>query len=200
MAELTTQERLQPSLLDRLTDEEPGKQEESRERRVISATRLRDCVARDISWLLNCVNLGSGVELEDYPEVARSVLNFGIPDLTGMALAGVDAAVLQRQLREALLAFEPRLTGSTLRVAVNTDGVREILGVATGPSEAEPFWTDFLRSLTRRGLRGARLVISDAHEGLKAAVAKVLKTTWQRCRVHFLRNALAHRACTNNAD
>jgi putative transposase len=79
-----------------------------------------------------------------------------------------------------------------IAVAVNTDGVREILGVATGPSEAEPFWTDFLRSLTRRGLRGVKLVISDAHEGLKAAVAKVLKTTWQRCRVHFIRNALAH--------
>ena len=79
-----------------------------------------------------------------------------------------------------------------IAVAVNTDGVREILGVATGPSEAEPFWTDFLRSLSRRGLRGVKLVISDAHEGLKAAVAKVLKTTWQRCRVHFLRNALAH--------
>jgi putative transposase len=78
-----------------------------------------------------------------------------------------------------------------IAVAVNTDGVREILGVATGPSEAEPFWTDFLRSLTRRGLRGVKLVISDAHEGLKAAVAKVLKTTWQRCRVHFIRNALA---------
>jgi type VI secretion system protein ImpF len=124
MAELTTQERLQPSLLDRLTDEEPGKREESREKRVISATRLRDCVARDISWLLNCVNLGTGVELDDYPEVARSVLNFGIPDLTGMALAGVDASVLQRQLREALIAFEPRLTGSTLRVAVNADGKR----------------------------------------------------------------------------
>lgn len=124
MAELTTQERLQPSLLDRLTDEEPGKQEESREKRVISATRLRDCVARDISWLLNCVNLGSNLALDDYPEVSRSVLNFGIPDLTGAALSGVDAAVLQRQLREALLAFEPRLTGSTLRVSVLADGKR----------------------------------------------------------------------------
>lgn len=79
-----------------------------------------------------------------------------------------------------------------IAVAVNTDGVREILGVATGPSEAEPFWTDFLRSLTRRGLRGVKLVISDAHEGLKAAASKVLKTSWQRCRVHFIRNALAH--------
>jgi putative transposase len=79
-----------------------------------------------------------------------------------------------------------------IAVAVNTDGIREVLGMAIGPSEAEPFWTSFLRSLTRRGLRGVKLVISDAHEGIKAAVAKVLKSTWQRCRVHFLRNALAH--------
>ncbi len=79
-----------------------------------------------------------------------------------------------------------------IAVAVNTDGVREVLGMAIGPSEAEPFWTDFLRSLTRRGLRGVKLVISDAHLGIKAAVAKVLKSTWQRCRVHFLRTALAH--------
>jgi len=79
-----------------------------------------------------------------------------------------------------------------IAVAVNTDGVREVLGMAVGPSEAEPFWTSFLRSLTRRGLRGVKLVISDSHEGLKAAAAKVLKSTWQRCKVHFLRNALAH--------
>ena len=79
-----------------------------------------------------------------------------------------------------------------IAVAVNTDGVREVLGMAVGPSEAETFWTDFLRTLTRRGLRGVKLVISDAHEGLKAAVTKVLSATWQRCRVHFLRNALAH--------
>jgi putative transposase len=79
-----------------------------------------------------------------------------------------------------------------IAIAVNTDGVREVLGMAVGPSEAEPFWTDFLRSLTRRGLRGVKLVISDAHEGLKAAAAKVLGATWQRCKVHFLRNALAH--------
>ncbi|WP_333676219.1 type VI secretion system baseplate subunit TssE [Dyella sp.] len=121
MAELTTQERLQPSLLDRLADDEPAKAEESREKRVISASRLRDCVARDISWLLNCVNLGIDEELADYPEVARSVVNFGIPDLTGVAVSGVDAKVLQRQIREAILTFEPRLTSNTLRVLVNAD-------------------------------------------------------------------------------
>lgn len=79
-----------------------------------------------------------------------------------------------------------------IAVGVNTDGIREILGMAVGPSEAEPFWTDFLRSLSRRGLRGVKLVISDAHIGLKAAIAKVFKATWQRCRVHFMRNALAY--------
>jgi putative transposase len=79
-----------------------------------------------------------------------------------------------------------------IAVGVNGDGRREVLGLSIGASEAETFWTDFLRSLRRRGLRGVKLVISDAHEGLKAAISKVLNATWQRCRVHFMRNALAH--------
>src|SRR5580704_9655365 len=77
-------------------------------------------------------------------------------------------------------------------VGVNGDGRREVLGMDIGPSEAETFWTEFLRKLRRRGLRGVKLVVSDAHEGLKAAVAKVLHASWQRCRVHFMRNALAY--------
>jgi transposase-like protein len=77
-------------------------------------------------------------------------------------------------------------------VAVNSAGRREVLGLAIGASEAETFWIDFLRSLARRGLRGIKLVISDAHEGVKAAAAKVLNASWQRCRVHFMRNVLAH--------
>jgi putative transposase len=77
-------------------------------------------------------------------------------------------------------------------VGVNTEGRREVLGLAIGPSEAETFWTGFLSSLTRLGLRGVRLVISDVHEGLKAAAAKVLDASLQRHRVHFMRNALAH--------
>jgi len=80
----------------------------------------------------------------------------------------------------------------TVAVAVNTDGRREVLGMDIGASEAETFWTEFLRKLKRRGLSGVKLVISDAHEGIKAAVAKVFRATWQRCRVHFLRNVLAH--------
>ncbi len=80
----------------------------------------------------------------------------------------------------------------TIAVGVNADGRREVLGMAVGSSEAEPFWLDFLRTLKRRGLAGVKLVVSDAHEGLQAAVTKVLRATWQRCRVHFARNASAH--------
>jgi putative transposase len=79
-----------------------------------------------------------------------------------------------------------------IAVGVNSDGRREVLGMDIGPSEAETFWTQFLRKLARRGLRGVKLVISDAHEGLKAAIARVLHATWQRCRVHLMRNLLAH--------
>lgn len=87
-----------------------------------------------------------------------------------------------------------RATGRIVSVAViialgvNSDGRREVLGMDIGPSEAEPFWTAFLRKLTRRGLRGVKLVISDAHEGIKAAVSKLLCATWQRCRVGPLKN------------
>src|SRR5918998_1795608 len=79
-----------------------------------------------------------------------------------------------------------------IAVACDAEGRREVVGLHIGPSEAETFWSGFLRSLVRRGLRGVRLVISDAHEGLKAAIARVLGATWQRCRVHWMRNALAH--------
>jgi putative transposase len=79
-----------------------------------------------------------------------------------------------------------------IAVAANRDGRREIVGLHIGPSEAETFWATFLKDLVRRGLRGVKLVISDAHEGLKAAIQRVIGATWQRCRVHFMRNALAH--------
>ena len=79
-----------------------------------------------------------------------------------------------------------------IAMAVNTDGRREIIGLKIGPSEAETFWSGFLKALVRRGLKGVKLVVSDAHEGLKQAIARVLSATWQRCRVHWMRNALAH--------
>jgi transposase-like protein len=79
-----------------------------------------------------------------------------------------------------------------IAVAVNTDGKRQIVGLHIGPSEAETFWSAFLKSLLKRGLRGVKLVISDAHEGLKAAIRRVFGASWQRCRVHWMRNALAY--------
>ena len=79
-----------------------------------------------------------------------------------------------------------------IAVAVNTEGRREIVGLGIGPSEAEPFWSGFIKGLTKRGLRGVKLVISDAHDGLRLAITRVLGATWQRCRVHWIRNALAH--------
>jgi len=82
-------------------------------------------------------------------------------------------------------------------VGVNTDGRREVLGVAVQPSEAEVFWDEFLRSLADRGLRGVKLIIADDHKGLKAAAAKVMGASVQRCRVHFMRNALA---CVGKRD
>jgi putative transposase len=79
-----------------------------------------------------------------------------------------------------------------IAVAVNSDGRREIVGLGVGPSEAEPFWSSFLKGLVKRGLKGVRLVVADAHEGLRHALTRVLGATWQRCRVHWMRNALAH--------
>src|ERR1700761_6716834 len=79
-----------------------------------------------------------------------------------------------------------------IAVAVNTEGKREIVGLHIGPSEAETFWSGFLKSMVRRGLRGVKLVISDAHEGLKAAIRRVMAASSQRCRVHWMRNALSY--------
>src|SRR4051795_3881460 len=86
-----------------------------------------------------------------------------------------------------------------IAVAAYTDGKREIVGLHIGPSEAETLWAGFLKSLLRRGLRGVKLVISDAHEGLKAAIRRVMGTSWQRCRVHWMRNALSHVAKTQQS-
>ena len=79
-----------------------------------------------------------------------------------------------------------------IAVAVNAEGKREIVGLHIGPSEAETFWSGFLKSLAKRGLKGVKLVISDAHEGLKAAIRRVFGASWQRCRVHWMRNALSY--------
>lgn len=118
MAELLPTERLQPSLLDRLTDDEPESREESREQRVLNVRRLRQCVLRDMVWLLNAVALDAVQDLSATPEAAHSVVNFGILDLSGHHLSGSDALDIERRIRQAILDFEPRVLKDTLKVKV----------------------------------------------------------------------------------
>jgi len=119
MSEPSARDRLQPSLLDRLTDFEPHARHESRERRVISARALRDSVQRDIGWLLNASGLGERSNAQGaatLPHVATSVLNYGLPDLAGRDVAALAAGALERIIRDALWAFEPRLARESVQV------------------------------------------------------------------------------------
>lgn len=116
MAELTQQERLQPSLLDRLTDDDPRSNVESRDKRVLSFARLRECVLRDLAWLMNTERLADVTDLTEHPEVKTSVLNYGIPSLSGVALTSVDVTSLERQIRQAIWDFEPRILRDTVAV------------------------------------------------------------------------------------
>jgi type VI secretion system protein ImpF len=118
MAELTQKERLQPSLLDRLTDDEPHNQVESREKRVLSMNKLRQSVLRDVSWLLNSDSFESVTDLTDYPEVAKSVLNYGIKDLAGNTVVGISLSDIEKGLKQAITDFEPRILPNTLTVRV----------------------------------------------------------------------------------
>lgn len=118
MAELTQKERLQPSLLDRLTDDAPDKLQESRENRVLSISKLRQCVLRDLAWLLNSGTLDTHQNLDDYPLVSHSVLNYGIPDLAGRNLSSADALKIEQRLRQSIWDFEPRILRDSVKVKV----------------------------------------------------------------------------------
>jgi len=121
MAELAPQERLQPALLDRLTDNEPEKKLEAREERVMSTARLRQAVLRDLAWLFNTTTLG-GEELAGFPFAAHSVINFGLPALSGETASTLDIIELEQSIRQAIVDFEPRIDPASLRVeAVVTD-------------------------------------------------------------------------------
>lgn len=109
-------DRLQPALLDRLCDDEPEKRQETLEHSVVSKGQLKRTVLRDLAWLLNTTCHNTGDELIDHPEVRRSVLNFGIPVLSGKHFSGVDWGELERSIHEAILFFEPRILPDTLRV------------------------------------------------------------------------------------
>jgi type VI secretion system protein ImpF len=118
MAELSQKERLQPSLLDRLVDDAPDKLQESREQRVLSLPKLRQCVLRDLAWLLNTSTLDTHQNLDDYPLVGHSVVNYGIHDLVGTTISTADATEIQRKIRQAICDFEPRIFPESVIVKV----------------------------------------------------------------------------------
>jgi type VI secretion system protein ImpF len=111
-------DRIKPSLLDRLTDDEPGELQDAPHKRFASTKQLRESVVRDLGWLLNCVRLATVQELEAHPYASKSVLNFGLPDLSGRTTSSIDVGALEQQLRQAILDFEPRLLPSSVEVAV----------------------------------------------------------------------------------
>jgi len=121
MAELIPKERLQPSLLDRLTDEEPHRDKESREQRVLSPRQLRSSVIRDLQWLLNAVDLASVQDLSPYPQVVDSVLNYGLPDLAGKNVSGLEVSALEESLKLIIRRFEPRILPDSLEVRAVVD-------------------------------------------------------------------------------
>jgi type VI secretion system protein ImpF len=114
--ELAPQERLQPALLDRLTDEEPDKQVEGPDKRVLNKVQLRQAVLRDLVWLFNTTRLESSEDLSNAPNVRSSVLNFGLPALSGATASTLDPTDLERAVRDAIIAFEPRILAPSLRV------------------------------------------------------------------------------------
>ncbi|MBN1764906.1 MAG: type VI secretion system baseplate subunit TssE [Sedimentisphaerales bacterium] len=120
MAEITSKERLQPCLLDRLTDDNPESRQESRDQRIISLRRYKTGVLRDLSWLLNTSSHSSDGLFDGFPEAFRSVLNFGVPDLCGLTASSIKSGELESQVLHAIRLFEPRITHDTLGVRVRT--------------------------------------------------------------------------------
>jgi len=124
MAELSARDRLQPSLLDRLTDDEAGSAQESRDKRVLSMRGLRRAVLRDLGWLFNATGLSAVQPLDEYPLASQSVINFGFPDLSGKTASGIDMEQVARRLRQAIWEFEPRILRDSVQVLVKTGSLR----------------------------------------------------------------------------
>lgn len=122
MAELTQRERLQPSLLDRLTDDAPDKKKEPAEKRVISIGKLREIVLRDLTWLLSTGNLVGVLDLSNHPDAAQSVINYGMPDLAGFTVSSLDPVEIERMIMKVIRAFEPRILPKSLKIQVLSSG------------------------------------------------------------------------------
>jgi type VI secretion system protein ImpF len=162
MAELAPRERLQPSLLDRLSDDEP------RDRRVMSLRTLREAVLRDLTWLLNTTNLLSVNDTEKLPHISNSVANYGVPDLSGMPVSSVNIGQLERGIRQAIWDFEPRLTRSTVSVkALSSDEHNKLTLEIQADLWAEPY-PERLYLKTEMDLEHGEVVISESVSGRAA--------------------------------
>jgi type VI secretion system protein ImpF len=144
----TPEEQLQPALLDRLTDEEPDKKLEPRQQRVISKRRMREAVLRDLTWLFNTTRLDSNMDAAKYPYARRSVINFGLPALSGQTSSSLEVTDLERAVRQAILDFEPRILPASVRVRALESGNFEnhnVIGVEiSGQLWAQPVPIDLL--------------------------------------------------------
>jgi len=166
MAELTPLEKLQPCLLDRLTDEDPKVTEESKLQRVVSLARYKRGVLRDLEWLLNAsahfaFEGGLGALLVDYPEARQSVVNYGTRHLCG--LVGPEMVSYERELVEAIQVFEPRILRNTLSIRAVKD--RQIVGLEIeGELWANPV-PDHLFIKTKIDLETGQTVLGDAING-----------------------------------
>ena len=116
-----TNEKLQPSLLDRLIDDNPEQLNESRDKRIMNVSKLRDCVIRDISHLLNAHHLEGNTDIDDFAEVQSSVINYGVSGLTGFSMHNIDVNSAERSIRQAIINFEPRILKNTLKVSMTRD-------------------------------------------------------------------------------
>ena len=120
MAKWSLPDKLQPSLLDRLTDLHPEKETDSLAERVLGHEQFRAAVIRDLGWLLNSVSLDSVEDLSKFPEVSRSVLNYGLPDLSGHTASSIDPLLLEKALKDVIRQFEPRIAPESLKIRVHS--------------------------------------------------------------------------------
>jgi type VI secretion system protein ImpF len=121
MGQWSLKDRLQPSLLDRLTDLRPDKKSESSSQQVLSQKQFKDAVIRDLGWLLNSVSMDSVFDLSAYPEVEHSVLNYGLPDISGHTASSIDTFKLEKSLKRAIYEFEPRFIQNSLKIKIHAD-------------------------------------------------------------------------------
>ncbi len=121
MGQWSLKDRLQPSLLDRLTDRYPDRKRESSAQQILNQRQFKDAVIRDLGWLLNSVSMDSVFDLSIYPEVKHSVLNYGLPDISGHTASSIDTIELEKKLRNVICEFEPRFIQNSLKIKVRAD-------------------------------------------------------------------------------